>query len=66
MSRVAAKLSCTKEQEMALNKLARSRTEKTRYRAGMPRVNDGALLFLQTMLGKMKPAEQGGMRVPSV
>ncbi|MEK7716263.1 MAG: class I SAM-dependent DNA methyltransferase, partial [Pseudomonadota bacterium] len=24
--------------------------EKTRYQAGMPRVNDGALLFLQTML----------------
>ena len=27
----------------------------TRYRAGMPRINDGALLFLQTMLAKMKP-----------
>jgi len=33
--------------------------EKTRYQAGMPRVNDGALLFLQTMLAKMKPAGQG-------
>ncbi len=31
----------------------------TRYQAGMPRVNDGALLFLQTMLAKMKPVEQG-------
>lgn len=30
MSRVAAKLSCTKEQEMALNKLSRSRTEQAR------------------------------------
>ena len=30
MSRVAAKLLCTKEQEVALNKLARSRTEQTR------------------------------------
>ena len=30
MSRVAAKLSCTKEQEKALSKLARSRTEETR------------------------------------
>lgn len=37
--------------------------EKTRYQAGMPRVNDGALLFLQTMLAKMKPAEQGGSRI---
>ena len=33
--------------------------EKTRYQAGMPRVNDGALLFLQTMLAKMKPPEEG-------
>ena len=37
--------------------------EKTRYQAGMPRVNDGALLFLQTMLAKMKPAGQGGSRI---
>jgi len=34
--------------------------ETTRYRAGMPRVNDGALLFLQTMLGKMQAPEKGG------
>jgi type I restriction enzyme M protein len=38
--------------------------EKTRYRAGMPRTNDGALLFLQTMLAKMKPAQaEGGSRI---
>lgn len=37
--------------------------EKTRYRAGMPRVNDGALLFLQTMLAKMAPLEEGGSRI---
>lgn len=37
--------------------------EKTRYRAGMPRVNDGALLFLQTMLAKMAPVEEGGSRI---
>ena len=37
--------------------------EKTRYQAGMPRVNDGALLFLQTMLAKMKPAGQGESRI---
>ena len=35
----------------------------TRYQAGMPRVNDGALLFLQTMLDKMKPAGQGTNRI---
>jgi len=37
--------------------------EKTRYQAGMPRVNDGALLFLQTMLAKMQPTEKGGSRI---
>jgi len=37
--------------------------EKTRYQAGMPRVNDGALLFLQTMLAKMIPAMEGGSRI---
>ncbi len=35
----------------------------TRYRAGMPRVNDGALLFLQTMLAKMKEPEKGASRI---
>ena len=29
----------------------------------MPRVNDGALLFLQTMLAKMKEPEKGGSRI---
>ncbi len=37
--------------------------ETTRYRAGMPRSNDGALLFLQTMLAKMIPQEEGGSRI---
>ena len=37
--------------------------EKTRYQAGMPRVNDGALLFLQTMLAKMIPPKDGGSRI---
>ena len=37
--------------------------EKTRYRAGMPRVNDGSLLFLQTMLAKMASPEEGGSRI---
>lgn len=37
--------------------------ESTRYKAGIPRVNDGALLFLETMLAKMKEAEKGGSRI---
>ena len=40
--------------------------EKTRYQAGMPRVNDGALLFLQTMLAKMIPPADGGSRIAVV
>ena len=35
----------------------------TRYRAGMPRVNDGALLFLQTMLAKMKEPDKGASHI---
>jgi type I restriction enzyme M protein len=31
----------------------------TRYTAGMPSIDDGSLLFLQTILAKMKPVEQG-------
>jgi type I restriction enzyme M protein len=37
--------------------------KKTRYLAGMPRTNDGALLFLQTMLAKMQTPEKGGSRI---
>ena len=37
--------------------------ETTRYKAGIPRVNDGALLFLETMLAKMKEPEKGGSRI---
>lgn len=37
--------------------------EKTRYQAGMPRTTDGALLFLQTMLAKMKTPKDGGSRI---
>ena len=40
--------------------------EKTRFHAGMPRVNDGSLLFLQTMLAKIKAPEKGGSRIAIV
>ena len=42
------------------------RLQKTRYKAGMPRTTDGALLFLQTMLAKMKPTKDGGSRIAIV
>lgn len=37
--------------------------EKTRYQAGMPRTDNGALLFLQTMIAKMKPTSGGSSRI---
>ena len=37
-----------------------------RFGAGLPRINDGALLFLQHMLSKMRPAEKDGSRISIV
>lgn len=37
-----------------------------RFGAGTPRVNDGALLFLQHMISKMKPVGIGGSRIAIV
>jgi len=37
-----------------------------RFGAGTPRKSDGALLFLQHMLSKMKPKEEGGSRLAIV
>ncbi len=35
----------------------------TRYKAGTPPSNDGALLFLLAMIEKMKPAKDGGSKI---
>jgi type I restriction enzyme M protein len=37
-----------------------------RFGAGLPRINDGSFLFLQHMLSKMKPVEDGGSRLAIV
>jgi type I restriction enzyme M protein len=37
-----------------------------RFGAGLPRINDSSLLFLQHMISKMKPAEEGGSRLAVV
>jgi type I restriction enzyme M protein len=37
-----------------------------RFGAGLPRINDGSFLFLQHMLAKMKPPEEGGSRLAIV
>lgn len=34
-----------------------------RFGAGLPRINDGSLLFLQHMLAKMRPVKDGGSRI---
>ncbi len=34
-----------------------------RFGAGTPRINDGALLFLQHMISKMRPVGKGGSRI---
>lgn len=34
-----------------------------RFGVGTPRINDGALLFLQHMIDKMRPASEGGSRI---
>lgn len=39
------------------------RLKTSRYAWGMPPSNDGAFLFLQTMIDKMKPIEQGGSKI---
>ncbi len=37
-----------------------------RFGAGLPRVSDGSLLFLQHMISKMMPVEDGGSRIAIV
>jgi type I restriction enzyme M protein len=37
-----------------------------RFGAGLPRINDGSLLFLQHMISKMKRPEEGGSRLAIV
>jgi type I restriction enzyme M protein len=37
-----------------------------RFGAGTPRINDGALLFLQHMIDKMRPVSEGGSRISIV
>ena len=37
-----------------------------RFGAGLPRINDGSFLFLQHMIAKMKPLDEGGSRLAIV
>lgn len=37
-----------------------------RFGAGLPRISDGSFLFLQHMISKMKPVDEGGSRIAIV
>jgi type I restriction enzyme M protein len=50
----------------AIEKEAETRGFSGRFGAGVPRINDGSFLFLQHMISKMKPAEDGGSRLAIV
>jgi type I restriction enzyme M protein len=53
-----------------VEQVVRDESEKLGFRGrfgpGLPRINDGSLLFLQHMISKMKPPEDGGSRLAIV
>ena len=55
-----------KNQENEIRREHRTLGHSGRFGAGLPRINDGSLLFLQHMLSKMRPVEQGGSRIAIV
>ncbi len=55
-----------KQQEQALKAERDTLGFKGRFGAGLPRINDGSLLFLQHMLSKMQPVADGGSRIAIV
>ncbi|HNX49943.1 MAG TPA: N-6 DNA methylase, partial [Thermoanaerobaculaceae bacterium] len=52
-----------KQQQTYIEKERASLGYDGRFGAGLPRINDGALLFLQHMLAKMRPVTEGGSRI---
>ena len=55
-----------KQQERDIKREADNLGYDGRFGAGLPRINDGSLLFLQHMLSKMQPVEDGGSRIAIV
>jgi type I restriction enzyme M protein len=55
-----------KKVESSVRDEAESKGFAGRFGAGLPRINDGSFLFLQHMIDKMKPVEQGGSRLAIV
>ena len=54
------------QQAVEIKQEAESQGYAGRFGAGLPRIKDGQLLFLQHMLSKMRPPEQGGSRIAIV
>jgi type I restriction enzyme M protein len=52
-----------KQQQKYIEHEAESLGYSGRFGAGLPRINDGSLLFLQHMLSKMRAPEAGGSRI---
>jgi type I restriction enzyme M protein len=52
-----------KQQQKFIEHEAESLGHNGRFGAGLPRINDGSLLFLQHMLSKMRTVKNGGSRI---
>lgn len=52
-----------KQQQKYIQREADTLGFEGRFGAGTPRINDGALLFLQHMISKMRSVEKGGSRI---
>jgi type I restriction enzyme M protein len=52
-----------KQQASAIEKESKTLGYSGRFGAGLPRINDGSLLFLQHMLSKMRLPQDGGSRI---
>jgi type I restriction enzyme M protein len=52
-----------KQQEKTIKKEQAELGYEGRFGAGIPRINDGSLLFLQHMISKMQSPEEGGSRI---
>src|SRR5206468_8574466 len=52
-----------KQQARFIDQEAKSLGHNGRFGAGLPRINDGSLLFLQHMLSKIRPTKEGGSRI---
>ena len=52
-----------KQQQKDIRREAETLGYEGRFGAGLPRINDGSLLFLQHMLAKMRAPKDGGSRI---